>query len=133
MEEMELAGLEDTTREGYPTLWGQGEMAAYADIIADQTGQPRLRHGRTWTWDRLPGFPSPVARLQMGNVYLADEMRPWIINYFASSSTRRNTAPTSVEVREAILADQEGGSVAAVAARHGVSPSTAWRILQGRR
>ncbi len=122
--------LPRTTREGFPTLWGQGELASYAVAYAAEVGKPAPRPGRTWTWDRLAGFPQPVARLQAGNVWLADELIPWIQTRIRTQpEDLHNTAKIPDDVRAQILAAKDDGqSLRAVAARYGVGHMTVRRI-----
>lgn len=116
------------TRDGHPEMWGQAEIAEYANEVADKLGRPRPRRGRTWTWDRLAGFPKPVAELQMGNVYLAGEIRPWVDQWMQRAEVRHSTKALPEATRAAILQDKGTGSIAEVAAKHGVGSSTVHRI-----
>jgi len=116
----------DTTRTGIPTLWGIAEMTIYADQVADRLGKPRPGRGRAWTWDRIEGFPKPLARLHAGNVYLAEEVRPWIEERI--SMERFRTTPIDEPTRQAILADQGTLTTKAAAVKHRVSTSSVNRI-----
>jgi len=50
-----------------PELWGVAEIAANLGLARETV---------YYHW-RRPGFPKPVARLKMGPVWLADEVRAW--------------------------------------------------------
>jgi predicted DNA-binding transcriptional regulator AlpA len=115
-----------TTREGFPTLWGQAEIHAYADTVCEELGKPPLKRGRTWTWYRVQGFPAPVATLEMGNVYLAEEMRPWVRQRIEAERylTTRIDDPTRAE----ILAENGLLTAQATAVKYGVSRAMVHRI-----
>lgn len=57
---------EAVTRRG-PELWGVAEIARELDI-GRETVHHHIRRG---------GFPEPVARLAMGKVWLAQDVREW--------------------------------------------------------
>lgn len=117
------------TRAGFPQLWGMAEMTDFANETADRLGKPRLHPGRAWSWDQIADFPTPVARLMGGNVYLADEVRPWIVQRL--SAERFKTTPISDAARAAILADRDQMSLRAAATKHDVSTATVHRIWRG--
>ncbi len=120
------------TRPGFPELWGMAELMAYADGVAARLGREPLTPGRAWTWDRLQGFPEPVARLSMANVYLAHELKKFVDDRY---STRRfgATTPIDAQQRAEILHDYGLMSAPAAATKHGVSLSTVKRIWQAGR
>ena len=123
--------LRKTHRPGLPQLWGVAEMTAYANQVADRLGKPRPGTGRAWTWYRIAGFPAPVAQLEMGGVWLAAELVPWIDERMAMD--RFSNTPIDEATKRAILDDEGKLSATRAAQKYGVSESSVRRIWTGRR
>lgn len=123
--------LRKTHRPGLPQLWGVAEMTAYANRVAEQLGKPPLGPGRAWTWYRIEGFPAPVAELEMGGVWLAAELIPWIDTRM--STDRFATTPIDEDTKAAILREEGVLSSRATAVKYGVSKTTVMRIWSGHR
>lgn len=125
-----------TTRDGYPELWGQSEIADYADAVAKELKYPiitadgrRIPTHRPRTWLKLPGFPEVLADLAMGPVYLAEEVAPWVDQHLRKDKVRRGrTRALDPALRTAIELDRGAMSEARAAAKHGVSSATVHRV-----
>lgn len=131
-----------TTVPGLPTLWGMAEIQRYAEMLAarepdrfpvlDDGSGRRLTRSRADGWTSSPTFPEPVAKLEMGWVYLADVVRPWVDNMMQEAdkhaARRRGLDPALVKQ---IYRQRGRITQARCASVYGVSLSSVQRIWAG--
>lgn len=101
-------------REGFPEVMGVDEMVK-------ESGRASFS-GIRWIRD-LPDFPSPVAVLAVGPIYLASEVRP-----FLAKHARKHIYLTKEQREEVHLRAADGDSDAELAQAYGVSVHTIRRI-----
>lgn len=122
-------GVATGTRAGFPELWGVGEIQAFAGEVAARIGKGAPGVAAVWGWSRISDFPEPVASLEMGYVYLAREVRPWVEAFVERQpDSPRSTERVPEEVRKAIVSEKGKASIRKAAAKYGVGHSTVQRI-----
>lgn len=120
-----------TTREGLPEVWGVSEILEFANEQLAQVDKPPLNKVTVAGWCRLAGFPQPAFDLRMGTGWIADEVRPWVLNRLARPGMRSGRKGNALppETRAAIAATRgTGRRLTQVAADFGVGQNTVARI-----